>query len=98
MGPKILAQKRPSLRLEGAVVDRLRLLHFAVRPRADLLRRGEPDANGVELFFLGDLLEQIEQCFHSKISWYPVSRFGAQRLAINNARGRCRSRAIGSPS
>ena len=34
----------------------------------ELRRRGEPDADGVELFFLGDLLEQIEQCFHSKIS------------------------------
>ena len=60
------AEEAVALRLEGAVVDRLRLLHLAVRPRADLLGGGEPDADGVELFFLGDLLEQIEQCFHRK--------------------------------
>src|SRR5687768_9315978 len=98
------AEQAVALGLEGAVVDRLGLLHLAVRPRADLLRGGEPDADGVELFFLGDLLEQIEQCFHSKISWYlvAVSRaafaVGLQSLAINNARGRCRSRGSGSPS
>ena len=59
------AEEAIALRLEGAVVDRLRLLHLAVGPRADLLRGSEPDADGIELFFLGDLLEQIEQCFHS---------------------------------
>ena len=54
------AEQAVTLRLEGAVVDGLRLLHFAVGPRADLLRRGESDADRIELFFLGDLLEQIE--------------------------------------
>src|SRR5687768_3025342 len=54
------AEEAVTLRLEGAVVDRLGLLHFAVRLRTDLLRGGEPDADGIELFFLGDLLEQIE--------------------------------------
>ena len=58
------AEETVALRLERAVVDRLRLLHFAVRPRADLLRRREADLDRVELFFLRDLLEQIEQCFH----------------------------------
>src|SRR5260221_5313682 len=62
------AEKTVPLRLERAVVDRFRLLHFAVRPRADLLRRREADTDGVELFFLRDLLEQIEQCFHARIS------------------------------
>src|SRR6185437_6728803 len=54
------AEQAIALRLEGPVVDGLGLLHFTVRPRADLLRRSEPDANRIELFFLGDLLEQIQ--------------------------------------
>ena len=58
------AEEAVALRLERAVVDRLRLLHFAVRPRADLLGRSEPDLDRVEFFFLRYLLEQIEQCFH----------------------------------
>jgi hypothetical protein len=70
------AEEAIALRLEGAVVDRLGLLHFAVRPRTDFLRGSQADADGVELFFLGDLLEQIEQCFHSKISWLPVAGVG----------------------
>src|SRR5206468_8646514 len=39
------AEETVTLRLESAVVDRLRLLHFAVRPRTDLFRRGEADAD-----------------------------------------------------
>src|SRR5205085_12136402 len=38
--------KQPiALRLERAVVDRLRLRHLAVRPIPDLLRRGQTDAD-----------------------------------------------------
>ena len=63
--PEDLGAEEPvALRLEGPVVDRLRLLHLAVRPRPDLLRGSESDLDRVELFFLRDLLEQIEQCFH----------------------------------
>src|SRR5207253_3779850 len=58
------AEETISLRLEGAIVDRFGFLHFAVGPRADLFRRGDPDLDRVELLFLRDLLEQIEQCFH----------------------------------
>src|SRR4029434_870721 len=43
------AEQTVALRLERAVVDRLRLRHFAVRPRQDLFRRGEADANRVEI-------------------------------------------------
>src|SRR5260221_371378 len=43
------AEQTVALRLEGAVVDRLRLGHFAVRPRPDLLRRSEADLDGVEI-------------------------------------------------
>ena len=59
------AEQAVALRLEGAVVDGLRLLDFAVGPGTDLLGRSEADLDRVELFFLRDLLEQIEQCFHS---------------------------------
>src|SRR6185295_15981318 len=94
------AEEAIPLRLERAVVDRLRLLHLAVRPRADLVGGSEADADRVELFFLGDLLEQIEQCFHLQISWCLVADGGAFPAAspINNARGRCRSRGSGFPS
>src|SRR3989475_8653191 len=64
-GPEDLgAEEAVPLRLEGAVVDRFGFLHFAVGPRADLFRRGDPDLDRVELLFLRNLLEQIEQCFH----------------------------------
>ncbi len=63
--PEDLRAEQPvALRLEGPVVDGLRLLHLAVRPGPDLVRRGEPDADRIELLFLGHLLEQIEQCLH----------------------------------
>src|SRR5204862_2664846 len=39
----LLAEQAVLLGLERAVVDRLRLLHLAVRPHADLRRRGERD-------------------------------------------------------
>ena len=67
------AEKTVALRLERAVVDRFRLLDFAVRPRTDFFRRREADADGIEFFFLRDLLEQIEQCFHA---YSRVIRFG----------------------
>src|SRR4029077_15953108 len=43
------AEQPVALRLEGPVVDRLRLGDFAVRPRLDLLRRREADADRVEV-------------------------------------------------
>src|SRR5947209_17055237 len=43
------AEQTVALRFEGAVVDRLRLRYFAVRPATDLLRRGEADLDGVEV-------------------------------------------------
>ncbi len=66
------AEQAIALRLEGAVVDGLGLLHFAVRPGTDFLRGSQSDLDGIELFFLRNLLEQIEQCFHSRllaVSW-----------------------------
>ncbi len=40
----LLAEQPVTLRLERAVVDRLRLLDFAVAPLADLIRGGQADA------------------------------------------------------
>src|SRR5699024_7145482 len=48
------------LRAEGPIVDGLGLLHLAVGPGADHLRRRQPDADAVELLVLS-LLEQIYQ-------------------------------------
>ncbi len=44
-----LAEETVTLGLERAVVDGLRLRHLAGRPVADLLARGEPDPDRVEL-------------------------------------------------
>ena len=43
------AEQAVALRLEGAVVDGFRLGDLAMRPAADLLRRGQHDADGVEV-------------------------------------------------
>src|SRR5262245_21814913 len=44
-----LAEQAVLLRLEGPVVDRLRLLHLAVGPRTDLIRGGQADPDLVEV-------------------------------------------------
>ena len=54
------AEQAVTLRLEGAVVDRLGLLHLAERPRPDLLRRRDADADRVEVLVGGELLEKVE--------------------------------------
>ena len=48
-GPEnALAEQAVALRLQGAVVDGLGLLHFAVAPLADLFGRGEADFDRIE--------------------------------------------------
>ena len=49
-----------ALRLEGAVVDGLRLFNFAKRPGTDLLGRSHADLDGIEMLVGGELLEQVE--------------------------------------
>src|SRR5581483_1550462 len=44
-----LAEEPVLLRLQGPVVDRLGLLHLAVRPGTDLVRRRQPDPDLVEV-------------------------------------------------
>jgi hypothetical protein len=59
--PEDLGAEQPvPLRLEGAVVDGFRLLHFAERPRADHLRRSEPDPDRVEVLDRRVLLKELE--------------------------------------
>ena len=43
------AEQAVALGLEGAVVDRLRLGDFAVRPGANFFRTRQTDANGIEI-------------------------------------------------
>src|SRR5208282_5435487 len=95
------AKQAVALGLEGAVVDRFRLLYLAVGPGTDLLRRCKPGFDCVELFFLGDLFEQIEQCFHASllpnIPWrlgLSINRNGR----VNSVPDRYRSPASGFPS
>ena len=54
------AEQAVAFRLERPVVDGLGLLHLAERPRADLLRAGQPDLDRVEVFVRGELLEKVE--------------------------------------
>ena len=58
------AEQPVALRLEGAVVDRLRLLDLAKRPRPDLLRGGEPDPDRLEAVAAELLLVKIDQISH----------------------------------
>src|SRR5438309_11157490 len=59
------AEQTVALRLEGAVVDRLRLGDFAVRPRPDLLRRSEADLDGVEL------VDRLGACWLERgVKWF----------------------------
>src|SRR5262249_27235018 len=60
------AEEAVTLGLERAVVDGLRLLHLAVRPRPDLLRRRQRDPDGVEGERVLRFLEQTEQIFHHR--------------------------------
>ena len=54
------AEQAVALGLERAVVDRLRLLDLAVRPRTDHLRRCQPDLDRVKVLDRGVLLEEFQ--------------------------------------
>ncbi len=59
------AEQPVPLRLEGAVVDGLRLLDLAVRPAPDLLRRGHLDLDLVEGHGLTGLTQDLHQLVHA---------------------------------
>ena len=82
------AEQAVALRLEGAVVDGLRLLHLAERPGADHVRGSERDADRVEVLDRRLLLEQLQQVFH----WVTLcsrSRVPRRPLTAFPARVRC---------
>ena len=62
------AEQAVALGLEGAVVDRLGLLHLAERPRTDQVGRRQRDLDRVEVERRTLLVEQIEQVFHFSFS------------------------------
>ncbi|MNJ21592.1 hypothetical protein D3C77_159460 [compost metagenome] len=54
------AEQAVTLRLERTVVDGFRFFNFTERPRTDHLRRGQSDTDGVELFDLTLVFQQIQ--------------------------------------
>src|SRR5688572_24773740 len=55
------AEQAVALRLEGTIVDRLRLLDLAIRPGADALRTGDRDADLIEGLGARGLPEHVHQ-------------------------------------
>src|SRR5713226_6420053 len=60
------AEQTVALRLEGAIVDRLRLPDLAVGPRADALGAGDRDTDLVEALRAADLPEYVHQFVHER--------------------------------
>src|SRR3954467_1193084 len=60
------AEQAVALRLEGAGVDRLRLLDLAIGPRADTLGAGDRDADLIEALRAADLPEYVHQFVHER--------------------------------
>ena len=58
------AEQAVALRLEGAVVDRLRLLDLAERPGTHHVRRRQADTDGIEVINRVLVLEQLQEIFH----------------------------------
>jgi hypothetical protein len=54
------AEEAVALRLEGAVVDGLRLLHFAERPGPNFLGGSQANLDGIEMLIGSELTEQIK--------------------------------------
>src|SRR5690606_24721433 len=73
------AEQAVALRLEGTVVDGLRLLDFAIRPGPDHFRRCQPDPDGIELFNLSLGLEQVQEVFQGLYSSQCLKGGGSHR-------------------
>src|SRR5262249_48824391 len=58
------AEQAVPLRLEGAVVDGLRLLHLTMGPLPDLVRARQRDADRLERQRVLRLLEEVEDVLH----------------------------------
>ena len=82
--PENLGAEEPvALRLLSTVIDRFRLLDFAVRPGMDLLRTRKTNADRVEVIVLLNLIENI------------VKRRIHRLSPLNSSRVRCRCQATG---
>ena len=57
------AEQAVALRLEGTVVDGFRLFNFAERPGTNHLGRSQANTDGIELFDLTLVFQQIKQVF-----------------------------------
>ena len=78
------AEQAVALRLEGAVVDRLRLLDLAERPGVDVVRAGDRDADLIEGRDLRLLLEEVGDLVHRlSLSWR--CRASGNRLRLVSA-------------
>ena len=78
-----LGAKEPvALRLEGAVVDGLRLLDLAVRPRPDHLRRRDRNADGIERQRVLGLFKNSEKVFHTRLLLNCRAMGGAAARAV----------------
>ena len=60
------AEQPVALRLEGPIVDRLRLLDLAIGPGADALRAGDRDADLIEALRPADLAKDVHQLVHQR--------------------------------
>src|SRR5437016_8871334 len=85
------AEQPIPLRLEGAVVDRLRLLDLAIGPGPDALRAGDRDFDLVEALRARDLTEDIHQLIHRaflsrklRAGRHAAARLGMARAAPVN--------------
>ena len=64
-GAEDLGAEQPvAFRLESPVIDRFGLLHLATAPGPDHLRRGQTDADGVEILDFVEQLERVQQLSH----------------------------------
>src|SRR4029077_12246354 len=80
------AEEAITLRLEGTIVDRLRLLDLPIRPGQNFLRARNADANLVEILLLDLRTEEIDDfLIHSLISNGRHPPFGVSTILIRSA-------------
>src|SRR5690606_617050 len=80
------AEQAVTLGLEGPVVDGFRLLDFTEGPGTDLFRRGQADADGIEVLVGRELLEQVEQGFHVCVSSTSVNHERSSSMSMPSDR------------
>src|SRR5690606_31679292 len=89
------AEQAVALGLEGAVVDGLGLLHFAVGPRTDQVRRGQRDLDRIEVERRALLVEEVQKIFHLDS---PGAERGEQGAGIRDLGAEKRGSLLLAPS